>query len=139
MITFDAASHTYRRAADGARVPSVTEILRATGISRDFDALAAFGDKTRDAIDEEIRRLIDDNYERARNILTSHLEKLHVMADALMRYETIDEQQIHDIMEGRKPRAPQGWEDLGPPTAGAATGEKPVAGPGVGEPAAGPT
>ncbi len=97
------------------------------------------GDKTRDAIDEEIRRLIDDNYEHARNILNTHLEKLHVMADALMRYETIDENQIHDIMEGRKPRAPVGWEDLGPPTAGASTGEKPVAGPGVGEPAAGPT
>jgi cell division protease FtsH len=97
------------------------------------------GDKTRDAIDEEIRRLIDDNYEHARNILNTHLDKLHVMADALMRYETIDEHQIHDIMEGRKPRAPQGWEDLGPPTSGATTGEKPVAGPSVGEPAPGPT
>jgi cell division protease FtsH len=97
------------------------------------------GDKTRDAIDEEIRRLIDDNYERARNILNTNLERLHVMADALMRFETIDEQQIHDIMEGRKPRAPQGWEDIGPPTTGATTGEKPVAGPQVGEPAAGST
>ena len=97
------------------------------------------GDKTRDAIDEEIRRLIDDNFERARAILTAHLEKLHVMADALMRFETIDEQQIQDIMEGRKPRVPQGWEDIGPPTGGATAGEKPVPPPGVGEPAAGST
>jgi cell division protease FtsH len=93
------------------------------------------GDKTRDAIDEEIRRLIDDNYERARNILNEKLEQLHAMADALIRYETIDDEQIRDIMAGRKPKPPQGWEDLGPPTSGAPTGEVPVPGPAVGAPA----
>jgi cell division protease FtsH len=93
------------------------------------------GDKTRDAIDEEIRRLIDDNYERARNILNEKLEQLHAMADALIRYETIDDEQIRDIMAGRKPKPPQGWEDLGPPTSGAPTGEVPVPGPTVGAPA----
>jgi len=93
------------------------------------------GDKTRDAIDEEIRRLIDDNYERARNILNEKLEHLHAMADALIRYETIDDEQIRDIMAGRKPKPPQGWEDLGPPASGAPTGEVPVAGPTVGAPA----
>ena len=93
------------------------------------------GDKTRDAIDEEIRRLIDDNYERARNILNEKLEHLHAMADALIRYETIDDEQIRDIMAGRKPKPPQGWEDLGPPASGAPTGEVPVPGPAVGAPA----
>jgi cell division protease FtsH len=93
------------------------------------------GDKTRDAIDEEIRRLIDDNYERARNILNEKLEQLHAMAEALIRYETIDDEQIRDIMAGRKPKPPQGWEDLGPPASGAPTGEVPVAGPTVGAPA----
>jgi cell division protease FtsH len=87
------------------------------------------------AIDEEIRRLIDDNYERARNILNEKLEQLHAMADALIRYETIDDEQIRDIMAGRKPKPPQGWEDLGPPTSGAPTGEVPVPGPAVGAPA----
>ena len=77
------------------------------------------GDKTRDAIDEEIRRLIDSNYERARDILSGGLDKLHLMAEALIRYETIDEQQIKDIMDGRTPRPPAGWEDSGTPTGGA--------------------
>ena len=93
------------------------------------------GDKTRDAIDEEIRRLIDGNLDRARDILTASLDKLHVMAQALIRYETIDEHQIKDIMDGRTPRAPHGWEDAGTPTGGAAAeGDVPV-GPTVGPPA----
>src|SRR5258708_22936211 len=48
-------------------------------------------DVTAHAIDEEVRRVIEVNYQRAREILTSSLEKLHMMADALMKYETIDE------------------------------------------------
>jgi len=94
------------------------------------------GDKTRDAIDEEIRRLIDGNYERARDILTSSLDKLHLMAEALIRYETIDDQQIKDIMDGRTPRPPAGWEDSGTPAGGSPVpkDEVPV-GPTVGPPA----
>ncbi len=69
------------------------------------------GDKTRDAIDEEIRRVIDDNKKRAHDILTSNMDKLHKMAEALIRWETIDEQQIKDIMAGRVPKPPDGWED----------------------------
>jgi cell division protease FtsH len=76
------------------------------------------GDKTRDAIDEEVRRVIDDNYRRAREILEAHLEKLHRMAEALIKYETIDDGQIKDIMEGREPRPPEDWEDRDVPGAG---------------------
>jgi cell division protease FtsH len=68
-------------------------------------------DGTARAIDEEVRRLIDSNYERAQGILTTHLENLHKMAQALIKYETIDEQQIKDIMEGRDPKPPQDWDD----------------------------
>jgi cell division protease FtsH len=94
------------------------------------------GDKTRDAIDEEIRRLIDGNYERARDILTGCLDKLHLMAEALIRYETIDEHQIKDIMDGRTPRPPVGWEDSDTPTGGAPAPKDPVpVGPTVGPPA----
>jgi cell division protease FtsH len=93
------------------------------------------GDKTRDAIDEEIRRLIDGNYERARDIITASLDKLHIMADALMRYETIDEQQIRDIMDGRAPRPPQGWEDTGPTTGGSPVKDGVPVSPAVGPPA----
>ncbi|MFZ8984009.1 MAG: ATP-dependent metalloprotease, partial [Steroidobacteraceae bacterium] len=89
------------------------------------------GDKTRDVIDEEIRRLIDDNYQRARDILSSTMEKLHVMAEALIRYETIDEQQIKDIMDGRQPNPPAGWEDSGKPPGGKPEAPAPAA-PAVG-------
>jgi cell division protease FtsH len=68
-------------------------------------------DVTAHAIDEEVRRLIDTNYKRARDILQRDSEKLHKMADALIRYETIDEGQIRDIMEGREPRPPADWDD----------------------------
>src|SRR5207253_8397644 len=49
-------------------------------------------DVTAHAIDEEVRRVIEGNYQRARQILTSALDKLHLMADALMKYETINEE-----------------------------------------------
>ncbi len=68
-------------------------------------------DETAHAIDEEVRRVIDTSYERARTILTDNLEKLHAMAAALVKYETIDEPQITDIMEGREPRPPVDWKD----------------------------
>jgi cell division protease FtsH len=68
-------------------------------------------DETAHAIDEEVRRFIDGNYQRARKILEEHLDKLHAMAAALMKYETIDEPQITDIMEGREPRPPADWDD----------------------------
>jgi cell division protease FtsH len=75
-------------------------------------------DVTAHAIDEEVRRLIDTNYQRAKNILESNLEKLHKMSDALIKYETIDEAQIKDIMAGRDPKPPAGWDDTASPTLG---------------------
>lgn len=73
-------------------------------------------DVTIHTIDEEVRKIIDRNYERAKEILAEHREKLDVMAKALMKYETIDREQVVDIMEGREPRPPEGWEDKGNPT-----------------------
>ena len=64
-------------------------------------------DQTQDLIDDEVRNIIDRNYQRATGILTEHEQILHVMAAALIRYETIDVEQIKDIMEGREPRPPQ--------------------------------
>ncbi len=74
-------------------------------------------DETAHAIDEEVRRIIDTNYERARTILQQNMDKLHVMAEALMKYETIDNEQIKDIMDGNEPRPPQGWSDHEPKAA----------------------
>ncbi len=66
-------------------------------------------DETTHAIDEEIRSIIDTNYERAKQILLDNMDKLHVMTEALMKYETIDKSQIDDIMAGRPVGPPQGW------------------------------
>ncbi len=74
-------------------------------------------DDTAHVIDQEIRDVIDRNYQRAKSILTEHLPKLHMMAEALVKYETLDTDQINDIMSGNEPRPPQGWgdEDRKPP------------------------
>ena len=82
------------------------------------------GEKTRDAIDEEVRRVIDGNYQRARDILERDTDKLHKMAEALIKYETIDEQQITDIMAGRDPKPPADWEDRDAPTTGSRPRER---------------
>ena len=82
-------------------------------------------EETAHLIDEEIRSIIDRNYERAERILRENMEKLHMMADALIKYETIDRFQIDDIMEGREPREPQSWGDQSPPTGGEPTGNSP--------------
>jgi cell division protease FtsH len=62
-------------------------------------------DDTAATIDEEIRAILERNYARAKEIVTARLDTLHTMADALIRFETIDKDQIDDIMAGRPVRA----------------------------------
>ena len=75
--------------------------------------------ETAKLIDSEVRSIIDQCYNTAKQILTDNRDKLDAMADALMKYETIDADQIDDIMAGRPPREPRDWEDgnSGTPTA----------------------
>lgn len=68
-------------------------------------------DDTANAIDEEVRRIIDVNYQRAQKILKDKVDILHAMAKSLIKYETIDQGQIKEIMEGREPSPPADWED----------------------------
>ena len=68
-------------------------------------------DETAHTIDEEVRYFIEHNYDRAQKILDKNTDKLHMMAEALMKYETIDADQIDDIMDGRKPKPPKDWTD----------------------------
>ena len=75
-------------------------------------------DDTAHAIDEEVRRIIDSNYERAKRLLEDNVDKLHAMAKALVKYETIGEVQIKDMMEGLECRPPEDWEETTPPTKG---------------------
>jgi cell division protease FtsH len=93
----------------------------------------AVSDETAHDIDSEIRSIIDDAYARAEAILKDNIDKLHVMAEALMKYETIDSDQIDDIMAGKEPRPPADWSDSEPrtPPSGGVPGtdEKPIGGP----------
>jgi cell division protease FtsH len=91
-------------------------------------------DETAHAIDEEVRRLIESNYKVAREILETNLDKLHMMAEALIKYETLADDQIKDIMAGRAPRPPDGWDDSTP----SAGGGKPVPASPLGAPVEGP-
>jgi cell division protease FtsH len=72
-------------------------------------------DETAHIIDEEIRSFIDRNYERSRKILTEKTDILHLMADALIKYETIDKDQIDEIMNGKEPSPPRDWTDQSTP------------------------
>ena len=63
-------------------------------------------DETARVIDQEVKSILTDCYDQATSILKEHLDKLHVMAKALVDYETIDSNQIDDIMAGAEPRAP---------------------------------
>jgi cell division protease FtsH len=66
-------------------------------------------DETARKIDIAMREVVDTAYNRARQILTDNIEKLHAMAAALLQYETIDREQIAAIMEGREPGPPKDW------------------------------
>ena len=73
-------------------------------------------DDTANAIDREIRDVIDRNYTRAKNILIEKMDILHAMADALMKYETIDSEQLAKLMRGEPPGPPENWTDPGRPS-----------------------
>jgi cell division protease FtsH len=60
-------------------------------------------------IDTEIRRIVDKAYQVAQEALNSKTQILHLMAEALIKYETIDEKQIHEIMSGKTPSPPTDW------------------------------
>jgi len=74
--------------------------------------------ETAKQIDQEVRRIIDECYGTAKTMLVENRDKLELMADALVQYETIDASQIDDIMAGRPPRPPAGWDSGDRPSGG---------------------
>jgi cell division protease FtsH len=95
-------------------------------------------EQTAEEIDREVRSIIDMCYGRAKKILEANRDKLEAMAQALMQYETIDADQIEDIMSGKPPRPPRDWSN-NDSSGGSATGDqsnaevrdadKPIGGP----------
>lgn len=91
--------------------------------------------ETAKVIDQEVRSIIDQCYGTAKRLLEENRDKLDAMAEALMKYETIDAEQIEEIMNGRVPREPRDWNgggDAGTPVASpdeTDRPEKPIGGP----------
>jgi len=71
-------------------------------------------DETARKIDIEIRTIVDSAHRTARELVSDNRDKLELMTEALLKYETIDTKQIDQIMEGKIPDPPKGWDDSGP-------------------------
>ena len=86
-------------------------------------------DETAKKIDAEIRSIIDSCYATAQTLLEENRDKLDAMAEALLEYETIDRQQIDDIMAGRDPQPPKNWDDSDSGSPPAVDGSEDSSGP----------
>ena len=67
-------------------------------------------DVTAKLIDDEVRKIIDQTYKRATSIINKQIHRLHKMAETLIKYETIDSNQLKDIMDDKEPRPPEDWD-----------------------------
>lgn len=72
-------------------------------LGRSVNKHKEMSDRTAQQIDDEVRAIIDRNYQRAKEILETNIDKLHLMAQSLIKYETIDTNQIQEIMSGKEP------------------------------------
>ena len=73
-------------------------------------------------VDTEVRRIIDQQYHIARNLIEDNKDKMHAMAKALLEWETIDVEQMDDIMAGKEPRPPKDWTPRNPSVGSGGTG-----------------
>ena len=65
---------------------------------------------TQQKVDDEVRRMLEEQYDIARELIEANQDKMHAMVDALMKWETIDRDQLQDIMAGREPREPKVYQ-----------------------------
>ena len=87
-------------------------------------------EETMRAVDAEVRRIIDGQYKVARDLIEGNQDKMHSMAKALLEWETIDSEQLDDIMAGRAPRPPKDWTPRIPPSgSGGGSGGTPAVTP----------
>ncbi len=82
-------------------------------LGRSITKTTNMSEETMQKVDKQIRKIIDEQYAIARKLIEDNQDKMHAMAKALLEWETIDADQINDIMEGRDPRPPKDWT---PPT-----------------------
>jgi cell division protease FtsH len=78
-------------------------------LGRSVTKTTTMSEETMRKVDEEVRRIIDQQYAVARQLIENNKDKMHAMAKAMLEWETIDAEQIDDIMSGRPPRPPKDW------------------------------
>jgi cell division protease FtsH len=78
-------------------------------LGRSVTKTTNMSEQTMRSVDTEIRRIIDEQYGRARKLIEDNQDKMHAMAKALLEWETIDSDQLDDIMAGKTPTAPKDW------------------------------
>jgi cell division protease FtsH len=78
-------------------------------LGRSVTKTTNMSEQTMQKVDSEVRRIIDQQYSLARKLIEDNQDKMHAMAKALLEWETIDSEQLDDIMAGREPRPPKDW------------------------------
>ena len=98
-------------------------------LGRSVTKTTTMSEQTMEKVDAEVRRIIDDQYAMARRLIEQNSDKMHVMAKALLEWETIDTEQLDDIMAGKAPRPPKDWTPRVPPSGSGGSGGAPTVQP----------
>ena len=98
-------------------------------LGRSVTKTTNISEETMQKVDNEVRRIIDEQYALARRLIEENQDKMHAMAKALLDWETIDGEQLDDIMAGRAPRPPKDFTPRTPFSGGSGTGGTPAAKP----------
>jgi len=94
-------------------------------LGRSVTKTTNISEETMQKVDAEVRRIIDEQYTLARGLIEGNQDKMHAMAKALLDWETIDMEQLDDIMAGKDPRPPKDWTPRTPPSGGSGPGNPP--------------
>ena len=97
-----------------------------------------YSEETSREIDIEVRKVVNEAYSKAKQILEDNMDILHAMKDALMEYETIDSDQVDDLMARRPVRPPQDWSDHDLGSSSGGKGRQSEDGQGAGDSVGGP-
>ena len=98
-------------------------------LGRSVTKTTNMSESTMQKVDLEVRRIIDEQYSLARRLIEEHSAQMHAMAKALLEWETIDKDQIAEIMAGRDPLPPKDWTPRTPPSGGGSGGGTPAVQP----------
>jgi cell division protease FtsH len=78
-------------------------------LGRSITKTTHMSEETMQKVDKQIRKIIDEQYALARKLIEDNQDKMHAMAKALLEWETIDAEQIDEIMSGKEPSPPKDW------------------------------